>query len=158
MTVQLGYTYIHLFFSVRALHQTRHTAIQEFFETTESPFFQLRKHSHPKIQEIYIQSTVLLLTLAPCDVTTAWLFKLPSVTGPGCRTLTFGSSSSIIRKISAENRLNAVPWVKEKHVPRLSPLSSLVAFNTPTTSLGQPGCKRIWLWNLASKRVLISVI
>jgi len=67
--------------------------------------------------------------------TAACCFKLPSVTGPGCRTETLGSSSSNIRKICAANKLNADPWVSEKHVPKESPRSSLAAFNTPTTSL-----------------------
>ena len=121
---------------VRTLHQTCHTTVQKFLETSKPPSFQFRKQSYPEIQEIYIQSTVLILFLNVLWVfTAAWAFRLLKVTGPGCRICTLGSSSSIIRKIKAANKLNAVPWVKEKHVPRVSPRSSLAAFNTPTTSL-----------------------
>jgi len=94
--------------------------------------------------------------------TVACCFKLPNVTGPGCRTETLGSSSSNIRKICAAYKLNADPWVSEKQVPSESPRSSLAAFKTPTTSLHTfrhrtGGTGRI-LWNLTSQGILIRIV
>ena len=82
------------------IHQTSHTTIQKFLQPVKSTPLQIRKHFHPKIQKIHIQPTILLVnTKAPRGPTAAYCFKLPNVTGPGCRTVTLGSASSNLLKI-----------------------------------------------------------
>src|SRR5271155_1000924 len=44
---------------VRGLHETSHTTVQELLQPSKPFRLQLRKHPHPEIQEIYIQSPIL---------------------------------------------------------------------------------------------------
>ena len=48
-----------LFLGVHAIHQTSHTTVQKFLQTFKPPSLQLRKHPHPEIQKVDIQSSIL---------------------------------------------------------------------------------------------------
>ena len=57
-----------LFLGVHAIHQTSHTTVQKLLQTFKPPSLQLRKHPHPEIQKVDIQSSILKSACEPTKI------------------------------------------------------------------------------------------